>query len=265
MLAVHNMAEGVLEQLLEGYDLRMFLRPDDSVKNRSGTETYIESLDLPHIIVNDDGFWACLRNLTLSVSEGPLMSGFFSYYSGMDVFSNSTYRSIEDAVQRNPQRSLIMSTGRYEQLRWIVHGHPKLVYDSDKEPTALNDYIEAITGGARFKVIIHMTDDSVQIHPVVYPFYFPNDDRLDLQTEVQFFPDFMRSSVQVLLSRYLSDQGRKFTDYRTKEAKEYAELLEPPFFSSYFRLYRGAEGHRIYDIKAKRLVKFSRIEVYAMY
>lgn len=259
-----NRADGVLEALLQGRDVRIYLKPDASVENRAGSESYIEALDLPHIIVKNDAFWACQRSLLLTRSAGPLITSFYSYYSGFDLFSSSAYLSVQEATERKPQVSHIMSTGRYEALGWSTHGTADLVYDSAVAPERLDDYIAAIHDGARFKAAISQSDGTVQIHPVMYPFYFPDADRLDVQTEVQFFPDYMRYGPDELRRLTLGDAADRLLDFRSDSAREATVTLRTPFFSSYFRLFNGATGHRIYDVQSERLTTFERIRLFAL-
>lgn len=259
-----NKADGVLQEILAGRDVRIFLKPDASVENRSGTESYIEALDLPHIIVKEDAFWACQRSLLLTRSAGPLITSFYSYYSAFDLFSSSAYLSVQQATERKPQVSKLMSTGRYEALEWSTHGTADLVYDSADAQTSLDAYIAAIRTGARFKAAISQADGTVQIHPVMYPFYYPQSQRLDIQTEVQFFPDYMRQGPEELRRITLGDAADDLLDFRSQHAREAVLSLDTPFFSSYFQLFDGAEGHRIYDLPSGRKTTFERLRVFAL-
>ncbi len=266
MGAVHNATSGVREQILAGKDLRIFLKPDASVRNRKGTQSYIESLDLPHVIINRDGhFWACQRKTILSVSPRALLTNFYAYYSGMDIFSSSTYEKIDATAARQPNPSYIMSTGRYEQLRWIVHGEWWPVFDSTAKDGDINPYITAIEAGCRFKAVIEKPDRVIQVHPISYPFYYPDQERLDVQTDVQFFPDYMRMKRDALETDFLGTDAEKLADYRLDVARELAVLREMPFFSSYFRLFENGHGVRIEDVRAQREIRFRRVQIFASF
>jgi hypothetical protein len=260
--AKHNAAPGALSALMEGCDLRVFLEPDDSVKNRFGTERYTESLDLPHIIGRGTSFWASQRNLVVSSNGRNLVRGAYAYFSGADIFARSAYESDDQARARAPLYTQIMSTGRYRRLEWRIKPGPTLVYDSDR-PDDRSAYVEAIEAGARFKALIDFEDGTFQIHPVIYPFHYPDRDAIELQTELQFFPDYMRLNPTDLAQTIFAPTGNPIPDAFETEQRERVVALKSAFFSSYFKLFDRAKVQRVYDLESGATITARRVRVFA--
>lgn len=261
MEAVQNAADGVLDAVLQGSDLRIFLEPDDTVARRLGNERYIECLRLDHVVAAGGHFWGCQAPQVATEDALGFYRSFYSYYSGLDLFGISGVRSDAAARDRRPQMSKLLSTGRYRRLDWFVGPAWTPVYDSAR-PADKAALIEAIEACRIFKARIDFEDGAQQVHPIFYPFYYPDSDRIDLQTDLHFFPEYMRYDKQALIA-WLGPHADVFADYRDPARREKTLGVECPFFSGYYRILDGGAGKRLYDLKTDRTVAFERVVVFA--
>lgn len=258
----HNKDDSVLNKILRGDDLNIFLQPDSSIKNRKGEDSYIESLDLPHIIGNGQYFWACQRNAVVLPAKDGLRKGFYAYYSGYDIFAWVSYFSDNSALRREPQNSMIMSSGRYETLEWGTKQRYEQVFSS-KNPEDTKDYIDAIKRSSSFKAILFFGEGVFQVHPIVYPFYYPHGNRVDFQTELQFFPDYMRYPQQAFVEGALAKQRGFLENYKDPKTREYSFVGNNPFFCSYFQVYKDGKCKRAYDLNNNNSSSIDLVEIYA--
>ncbi|MFC6854036.1 hypothetical protein ACFQHZ_00360 [Marivibrio halodurans] len=255
-----NADADIVPAALAGADVRIFLQPDETVETRRSTETYIEALDLPHLIIRDGEMWATQRNAVAEPGRpGRVAKNFFSYFTGLDIFANVIYT--DDSAIAKTVEAQIMSTGRYKRLRWAARGRFEPVYDS-REPEALDRYIAAIEKCSRFKMRIDMEDGTIQIHPVVYPFYFPRLNDIQVDTEIQYFPSFMRDSRAEFLG-LLDTNVEMFRDHANPATREKGVQVRAPGFCAFYRMRKGAMGRRIYDIPSRPERRFERIIVFA--
>ncbi len=263
MKAIHNQADGVLEEVLAGADLRIFLQPDDTVIGRSGTHSYIETLDLSHIIINGGDFWGCQRNLVVHSHSKPqnLLKSYYSYYSGLDIFSNNVDHKTYETTVKCTCGSQIMSTGRYKTLRWHTVPTYEKVFDSDS-PENVSDFVEAITDCRKFKAAIFHNEGHIQIHPIIYPFYYKDLNLVDVQTEVQFFPIFMRGTKDELVKTVFGSPSR-VPDFRDEKGREINIKGEIPTFSSYFQIFGDGRAKRPYDLGTDNTVQLKKVMIFA--
>lgn len=259
--AHHNRAEGLATQALAGAEIRIFLEPDATVRSRGGSKRYIESLDLPHVIVKNGAMWAAQRNFALRLEAPVYQPSFFAYFTGADLFANTQYTREDNALSKSA-RSLLMSTGRYKALRWMeAPTRYETVYDSDT-PEDRVAFVKAIHAVKKFRARIDFADGLSQVHPVFYPFYYPDSDRIEVQTEPQFFPEFMRRAKEELPDHFGPDFW-DLLDHADPKGRERNIDLGCSCFSSYFRIFDHAEGQRIFDIGTDRRVTFERVRIFA--
>jgi|GEM_PF-3146292 hypothetical protein len=259
-VARHNADSEIVAAALNGADIRIFLEPDETIKTRSGTERYIEALELPHLIVRDGAMWATQRNLVSEpVSPGIVGETYFAYFTGLDIFASVSYPA-NTAVMK-PTRAQIMSTGRYKRLRWIARGQFEAVYDSEN-PDRFDALVDAIEAGARFKMRVDFDNGGSQIHPVIYPFYFAKQKQIQIDTEIQYFPTFMRESRDAFLAALGADLDG-FSDYQDLVKREKMMTVTASSFCAFYRVFKGARGKRIYDLSNEAVQPFARTIVYA--
>lgn len=249
----------IVEDALKGRDIRIVLQPDETISGRMGTETYIESLILPHLMIKDGEMWAAQRNLTACPLPNGIGKEYFAYYTAMDVFCNCHIP--EDETIRREIDVQLMSSGRYKYLEWVSSGSFEPVYDSIR-PDEVAPYVDAIRSGTRFKLQIDFDDGHTQIHPVVYPFFFPDDERIECSTELNFFPEFMRRSLSEFRA-FFGEAATVFDDRHHPEKREQGVRGRFSTFSSHYRVFRGAQGKRLYDLSSGALQKFPRTVIYA--
>ncbi len=260
LTATFNADPDIVPAALAGREVRISLQPDETVDGRQGEATYIEALQLPHVIVCDGHLWATQRKVLARVGgPGEVGTDYYAYYSGLDVFASVFYPEGNDISKT--ARSRLMSSGRYKALRWTARGAFEPVYDSAAS-TSLDALVEAIRDCARFRARVDLAGGYSQIHPVVYPFYYPDDDAMVVETEMQYFPDFMRVGRSTLLEQ-LGERAAIFRDYRDPENREKGLTLRTNTFSGFYRLQREGVGKRLYDLGRERQQHFERVIVFA--
>lgn len=256
-----NAAPDLAARLLDGADLRLFLQPDETIASRQGDATSIEALDLPHLVIRDGRVWAAQRNQAAYVG-GPGVVGrqYFAYYSGADIFSNNSYS--EDPSVSKTVRSQLMSTGRYKRFDWASVDHGWEVVHDSAESDSTERFVAAIKACRRFKLRVDFEEGYSQIHPVVYPFYFPDDDAIQIESEIQFFPDYMRQG-QSTFEATFAESLDSFRDSDDRVRREEGVLCDSHAFSSYYRIYKHARGKRIFDLGGEAVQRFARTLVFA--
>lgn len=258
--ARHNADPDIASAALQGADVRIYLHPDETVAARIGTESYVEALELPHVVVVDDAMWASQRNATVRpAGPGRIGRDYYAYYTGCDIFASNWHP--EDERLTKTVRSQIMSTGRYKTVHWRAAGRFEPVYDS-ANPERIDALVDAIEACARFKVRLDFEEGHSQIHPVVFPFHYPESDEILADTELQFLPAFMREPKETLIER-LGEKAEDFADAFDPVLRERTATVESTAFSSFYRVYGGGVGKRLYDLGGDRLHRFARTIIFA--
>lgn len=188
LLARQTRRDDLAERVLAGASLRIFLEPDETVASRHGTEDYIETLELPFATIRDSRVWASQARNVVDGQDGRLRRSFYSYCNRFDLFCWSGYVATEDTLRGGSMQALLMSTGRYKRLRWIVLDDFELCYDSATggDGRALRDRIE---DGRAFKAAIQDPAGWWIVAPVTYPFWYHQTDRFEFHTHLQLLPD----------------------------------------------------------------------------
>jgi len=261
--AVHNACDGLAEALLNGADLSIFLRPDDTVKARSGTHTYIETLALPHAIVSGSHVWAFQENHAVQHQRGASFDGFgyFAYTNAADLFANVVYTHRMDALQQRKVRVQVMSSGRYAELNWITKDRYRKVWDSEAA-TGPQDVVSAIRAGARFKVALQDDSGIWNIHPVHYPFFTPDLDRLQFQTHAQFYPALMRAPAETFLPILDQNAPGIFNAFDPVD-REKTVRLEDGAVSTYYSAYDDGSYYGMFDLFETANRRYRRLCVFA--
>ena len=184
---------------------------------------------------------------------------YFSYYTGLDVFANSAYP--DDMAVAKTVKTQLMSTGRYKELRWAARGAFEPVYDSDA-PDETAALVEAVHACARFKLRIDFAEGHCQIHPVIYPFHYPETDEIGIETEMQFFPDFMRRGREDFIE-LLGENAEIFRDHTDPALRERGLTVATSAFSGFYRIFKRARGQRVFDLAGDDTQRFARTIVFA--
>jgi len=256
-------SETLAEDLLAGADLAIFLRPDETIKARAGTETYIESLKLPHILIQGNKVWAFQEHHCVQHTRGKSFDGFsyYAYTNAADIFANLIYTHRQEAMQTKKIKVQIMSSGRYAEMKWNTRLLPHLVWDS-KTSTTTQPVIDAIKDGQRFKIALLDQNNIWHIHPVHYPFHYPNGDKLQFQTHAQFYPAMMQSPVGPLVDALKSNFTGILSPH-DPEGREKSARFEDNAESTYFSVFNDGTYYSFFDIFEQQNRPYKQLKVFA--
>ncbi len=256
-------SDALAADLLSGADLTLFLRPDDTIEARSGTETYIESLKLPHAVIRGEQVWAFQEHHCVQHTRGQSFDGFsfFAYTNAADIFANVVYTHRFDAMQTRKVNVQVMSSGRYAELRWVTRPTPRKVWDSDTD-TDSRPVIDAIREGMRFKIALLDQGGTWHIHPVHYPFHYPEGDRLHFQTHAQFYPAMMQTPIEPLATA-LENGFPGILDPYDPEGREKIARFEDAAASTYISAFNDGTYYTFFDMLGSDNAQYRRLKIFA--
>ena len=224
-----NKCSDLFKAALNGDSIRIFLRPDETVKQRVGTETYIESLPLPNIIMHGKNLWACQE---LKVELANDLNTNFSYYSYSN-FINS-FAQIGLNPTQNECLSLVMTTGRYAELEWVTVSDYECIWSyTSSDVDNLETIQTAIRAGKKFKIAVLMPTGSWIIRPIYFPFAYSNPDRFEMKTNFFAFSELMLLSQNELLEIWQKALENPF-DSEDLSLRELGKVFEAKVVNSTF-------------------------------
>ncbi len=248
MISHHTKPVDLVDQTLEGAIVTIFLEPDDSIQNRQGKQTYIESLELPHLILNGENVWGFQRHHCVQHTRGAAFDGFsyYGYASGADLFANVSYETRFSVLKERRVNVLLMSSGRYRALEWKAKGGASPVFSSSA-PDKLDDMIAAIRDGARFVMALMDEAGLWHVHPVHYPFYYPEERQLHLQTEALFYPAIFEAEITAVAA--MADQAEGgILDRDNPAGRERSLALSVEARSTYRSVFADQGYYGLFDL-----------------
>ncbi|WP_420548835.1 hypothetical protein [Curvivirga sp.] len=261
--AQKNKFDDLAKLALEGNSVHIYLKPDADVKDRDGTSSYIESLDLRHLIIKDNDVWACQdRNVSQFVDETITYTSGYAYSNALDMFVN--FRATDQDLlsqQDAQQRILLMTTGRYQELEWICHNDYELVWEYGNT-NGYSHIIEAIKAGKKFKLALQDQAGFWNIHPVYYPFYYPDDDDISFLTCNNNLPALFKTPISSIVDFWQEKSGYPLDAHNPALREISLELTSPGYWTCY-----KVTGHGVYqtikDRKEHTARKYKACKIFA--
>jgi hypothetical protein len=222
-----------IDDLLAGASLRVVLRPHRDVQ--IDFPDMIESFELPHITLIGDRFFAKTANrhaLSFQFKDYDLKVAFSYAYS-------NHYGYIVNFSQTEGF-SRICSKNVYEEITFVAMQNYDLVWDSEKNQS-VESVETAILSGHKLKIALLDADDIWNIHPIHMPSFYVDKNFLELFTEQDSMPEFLKSSNQLNIigkefNSLLKDYLRKNTPKNINTALKEVTMFNPDtdFFSNYY-------------------------------
>ena len=225
----------LIEKLLEGYSLRTYMIPDSEIP--SNHPEHLETLDLPHVVIVGNRFWAKSETAHLVRSTGMDYGGnnAFCYTNRGDVYCSYNPMKGEGRAFRKE---------RYKEHSWVLWNNYKLVWDSDgnQSTAAVKEEIQKCS---KFRVALLDPEDVWNIHPVDLPMYETLSGRFQLKTALDFYPVFFRSREHDGETSEIQDT----VDRIARGDREQIISFEVGTFPTFYSLYSDGTYYNYYDIE----------------
>ena len=260
--AVRNRYDDLADKVLEGQTVTIYLRPNETQEDELGLGPYIEAVELPHIVVRDKMVWAGQQRNVAGVAGASLShTAGYIYCNAIDMFLN--YRiSDEQLMLKSPNVSiLLLSTAHYSELRWHCENDYELVWE-DKPKQDKTKLVEAIHRGARFKVAIQDEKHFWNVHPVYYPFYYPEKDILEFHTHLGCFPNLVKETPKHLDTIWKQANGTYLDSTAPKATQQKVAATNSGFWLKY-KVRDNGYYQTIEDQKNGRRRPYQRLKIFA--
>lgn len=260
--AVRNRFDDLADKVMEGQSVSIYLRPNDSREDELGLGPYIESVELPHIILRDKMVWAGQdRNIGGVAGSSLSHTAGYLYCNAIDMFMN--YRmSDEQLHEKSPTMAiLLLATSHYSELRWHCHDDFELVWE-DKPKQDKSKIIDAIHRGARFKVAFLDEKDFWNIHPVYYPFYYPEKDILEFHTHLGCLPNLTKEAPSHLDTIWKQANGTNLDSTSPRALHQKVAASNSGFWVKY-KIRDNGYYQTVEDQKTGRRRAYKRVKIFA--
>ena len=154
----------------------------------------------------------------------------------------------------------VIASGRYAEMKWITRLRPQLVWDASTS-TNTRTVTDAIEAGQQFKIALQDQNDVWHIHPVHYPFHYPDGDRLHFQTHAQFYPTMMQSPIEPLLEA-LESRFAGILSPHDLEGRERRARFEGPAESTYFSVVTDGTSYTFFDIFSPQIRPYNQRKIF---
>lgn len=227
--------DSLTDSILSGQSLAVYLEPDETLFAERTAPEYWETYELPNIKVEDTLFFGYSEpnHAAGAMDEAISAISAYSYCNFTNCFLNFTCNSRLKALEDSPVPTLIMSRNRYKTFRFIVKANYMPVWDSDA-PAAADTIVPFLKQGLKFKAALQDDQGVWHIHPVDLPFYWPNTDRIQVQTHISIHPAFLTQPR--LFRDTLVPKHKMVFDPDTPRPDAVLEFEAPPacsYFSAY--------------------------------
>ncbi len=260
--AIRNRFDDLADKVLEGQSVSIYLRPNESDEDTVGLGTYIEAVQLPHVIVREKMVWAGQDRNAQGVA-GPSLShtAGYAYCNAIDMFMN--YRISDGQLTEKSATAsiLLLTTAHYAELRWHCHDDFEKVWE-DKPKQDKSKIIEAIHRGAKFKIAFQDEKDFWNIHPVYYPFYYPDKDAIEFHTHLGCLPNLVKESPDHLDTIWQQANGSKLDSTNPRAIHQKVAASNSAFWTKY-KIRDNGYYQTIEDMKNGRRRPYKRLKIFA--
>lgn len=260
--AIRNRFDDLAEKALEGNSVSIYLRPIESAEDKTGLGAYIESVQLPHLIVRDQMVWAGQDRNVQGVAGASLShTAGYLYCNAIDMFMN--YRLSDEQLQeKSPTLSILaLTTSHYAELRWHVKDDYEKVWE-DKPKQDKSKIVEAIHRGASFKVAFLDDKGFWNVHPVYYPFYYPDKDVLEFHTHLGCLPNLVKESPSHLDTIWRQANGTNLDSTSPNAVHQKVAASNSGFWVKY-KIRDNGYYQTIEDQKNGRRRAYKRLKIFA--
>ena len=239
--------EEIIGKILDGYSLRTFMVPDPIMPQNA--PQHAETLDLPHVVINGQDFWAKSETRHLYIADDtPFSNVSFCYTSTDDLFC-SYGSDIEAGL-------FVMPKSRYKIHEWRLRQIYRPLWDSD-EATPASVVGDEIGRGSKFTITMLDSEDIWNVHPVDLPMYYAGTGAFELKTANDQYPQVFRNP-DTFRKRIMEDEG-----VRNLWSEGKAAASKAPGFSTFYRLSSDGTYVNYFDIRRSSQHEYKRLKVFS--
>ena len=210
---------------------------------------HAETLDLPHVVINGQDFWAKSETRHLDIADDtPCANVSFCYTSAGDIFC-SYGAGMESGL-------FVMPKSRYKVHEWRLRRNHRLIWRSD-EATPASVIGDEIEQGSKFIIAMLDVEDIWTVHPVDLPMYFTATKTFELKTANDHYPQGFRDPI-AFRDRILEDEAVKGLWSEGKAA-----ATTTPGFSTFYNLASDGTYANYYDIPRATRHQYKRLMVFS--
>ena len=239
--------EEIIGKILDSYLLRTFMVPDPVLPQSA--PQHAETLDLPHVVINGQDFWAKSETRHLYIADDtPYTNVSFCYTRAGDIFC-SYGAGMESGLSAMPK-------SHYKVHEWRLHRKHRLIWRSD-EATPASVIGDEIEQGSKFTIAMLDVEDIWNVHPVDLPMYFTATNTFELKTANDHYPQGFREP-NAFRDRIPEDEAVKGLCSEGKAA-----VSTTPGFSTFYNLASDRTYASYYDISRASRHQYKRLMVFS--
>lgn len=199
------------DALLEGSELRVVMSPDDTLPFLKQEAKYLETIELPIVVISKDVVWGCTKktHITFVPGKGGMSINYFSYTPHRPYYGVSDSCSIVDALKSKKVNLRLLPIQQYSFIEFKLADQFKPIWTLGKpsDPLTLR---AAIRNGARFRLAIRFQSDVWVIAPVHIPYWFEETSTFKVTTDYDFLPNAFFNPIG--FDAYLQDTASEFVE-----------------------------------------------------
>jgi len=248
----------LIEKLLEGASLRTVMVPDEKIP--SNYPEHIETLELPHLVLNGNYLW------------GKSEPGHGVYHLGEKVYPACSfcYTNITDifcSYTPSTNCCVFMNKKRYRKHTWSVRENYRLAWDSDtigngsstREKASTEIIKKEIERASKFKIALLDSEGMWNIHPIELPMYYAQEKSFVLNSPGDQYPIFFRAPNEILDFQKKNDA---FFNTDLSESASGLKCSDMQAFYSFYVVKSDGSYHSAYDIPRGTSQSYQRLKVF---
>lgn len=182
--------DDLIDALLEGAELRAVMSPDSRLPFLKTEAKYLETVDLPFVVICDGVIWGNTRKSHVSYKPGESSINvfYFSYSPQKPYYGLSDSCSIAEAVATKKIDFRLLPLSQYSSFEFRLSGAYSPVWQLDT-PKETQRLYEAIKDACRFRLAVKFNSGNWMIAPVNIPYWYVETSTFKVTTDFDFLPN----------------------------------------------------------------------------
>lgn len=241
-----------------GESVALFLVPDSTNQSLTEDRVYEESFQLPHVFQRGQALVGITQKQHVTHTHGGGLvqqAGFFytSYgiYGVLSSYDLNTALGGVESLHGN-----ISSATDYTVYDFKFSADMHEIWDF-KRGDDIDVLVQAIRRGGRFRAVVEKKDGSRQLSPVEMPYYWPDQNLVQFQTKIEFFPSEILDEKR--MTETLSKDGYPLGE----NPGPITELIFNNVASTYLSLFTDGRYYSLGQVKPGTFLEYENLTIFA--